>query len=102
MVETLIQRGLSCDHDDSPQTWRLSSHGCLLKLVRQPREFDPRSNRLLAGMYLPLEYLDELLAYDSTLTDRGARRLGCNTIDRYITNGLFVALVRQGWIGTAA
>jgi hypothetical protein len=86
--------------DDSPQTWRLYPRGCLLKLVRQPREFDPRSDRLLSGIYLPLEYLDELLADDSTLTDKGARRLGYDTIDRYLTNGLFVALVRQGWIGT--
>lgn len=43
---------------------------------------------------------DELLADDSTLTDKGARRLGYDTIDRYLTNGLFVDLVRQGWIGT--
>jgi hypothetical protein len=93
-----VDRQLSTD--DSPQTWRLYPHGCLLKLVRQPKEFDPRSDRLLSGIYLPLEYLDKLLADDSTLTDKGARRLGYDTIDRYLTNGLFVALVRQGWIGT--
>jgi len=85
---------------DSPRTWRLHPRGCLLKLVRQPKEFDPRSDRLLPGLYLPLEYLDELLKDDSTLTDKGARRLGYDTIDRYLTNGLFVDLVRQGWIGT--
>ena len=86
--------------DKSPQTWRLHPRGCLLKLVRQPNEFDPHSDRLLPGLYLPLEYLDELLADKSTLTERGSRRLGYDTIDRYITNGLFVDLVRQGWIGT--
>jgi len=86
--------------DKSPQTWRLHPRGCLLKLVRQPNEFDPRSDRLLPGLYLPLEYLDDLLADDCTLTDKGARRLGYGTIDRYLTNSLFVDLVRQGWIGT--
>lgn len=86
--------------DDTAQTWRLHPRGCLLKLVRQPNEFDPGSDRLLQGIYLPLEYLDELLADSCTLTERGARRLGYNTIDRYLTNDLFVSLVRQGWIGT--
>ena len=36
----------------------------------------------------------------TTLTQRGARGSGYDTIDRYITNGLFVDLVRQGSIGT--
>jgi hypothetical protein len=82
------------------KTWRLHPRGCLLKLVRQPVEFDPRSDRLLQGIYLPLEYLDELMADPCTLTERSARRLGYTTIDRYLTNELFVSLVRQGWIGT--
>lgn len=86
--------------DDSATTWRLHPRGCVLKLVRQPKEFDPGSDRLLQGIYLPLQYLDELLADPCTLTDRGARRLGYSTIDRYIANELFVSLVRQGWIGT--
>lgn len=86
--------------NNSAGTWRLHPRGFVIKLVRQPREFDPRSDRLLPGLYLPLEYFDELLADDCTLTKRGARRLGYDTIDRYLTNDLFVALVRQGWIGT--
>ncbi len=88
------------DADDSPSTWRLHPRGFVVKLVRQPKEFDQRSDRLLSGLYLPLAYLDELLADDCTLTKKGARRLGYDTIDRYLTSDLFVALVRQGWIGT--
>lgn len=88
------------DADDTPRTWRLHPRGFVIKLVRQPRGFDPRSDRLLSGLYLPLAYLDELLADGCTLTKKGARRLGYDTIDRYLTSDLFVALVRQGWIGT--
>ncbi|GAA0905313.1 hypothetical protein [Virgisporangium aurantiacum] len=84
----------------SPRTWRLHSNGFVVKLVRQPTAFDPRSDQLLSGIYLPLEYLTELLGDACTLTDRGARRLGYDNIDRYLTTGLFVSLVRQGWIGT--
>ncbi len=84
----------------TPRTWRLHPRGCLLKLVRQPKQFDPRSDQLLQGIYLPLEYLDGLLADPCTQTKGKSRRLGYNTIDRYLTNDLFVSLVRQGWIGT--
>ena len=84
----------------TPPTWRLHPRGCLLKLVRQPKQFDPRSDQLLQGIYLPLEYLDGLLADPCTQTKGKSRRLGYDTIDRYLTNDLFVSLVRQGWIGT--
>lgn len=81
-----------------PATWRLHAKGCYLKLVRDPRGFDPNDTRLLPGIYLPLEYVDEI--WESRERGRGWRRLGYDNIDRYITSDLFVALVRQGWIGT--
>jgi hypothetical protein len=81
----------------APATWRLYPRGCFLKLVRPPEVFDPSSDRLLAGMYLPLLYLDELIAAHP----EGTRpHLGYDTLDRYMTAELFVALVREGWIGT--
>ena len=80
-----------------PATWRLNPRGCFLKLVRPPEFFDPTSDRLLNGIYLPLLYLVELFAAHP----EGTRpHLGYDTIDRYITAELFVALVLQGWIGT--
>ena len=81
----------------NPATWRLYPRGCFLKLVRPPEFFDPTSDRLLSGIYLPLLYLDELFA-----AHEESRRphLGYNTVDRYMTAELFVALVREGWIGT--
>lgn len=84
----------------SPRNWRLHPNGFVIKLVRQPAAFDPRSDQLLSGIYLPLEYLTELLGDPGTITERGARRLGYDNIDRYLTTGMFVSLVRQGWIGT--
>lgn len=80
-----------------PATWRLYPRGCFLKLVRPPEFFDPTSDRLLPGIYLPLLYLDELFAAHEEDTPQ---HLGYDTVDRYMTAELFVALVRQGWIGT--
>jgi hypothetical protein len=84
---------------DHPKTWRLFPKGCFVKLVRPPDRFDPASDRLLRGIYLPVAYLDELLAHGAARGERGGQWLGYN-IDRYLTTGLFVALVREGWIGT--
>jgi hypothetical protein len=80
-----------------PATWRLYPRGCFLKLIRPPEFFDPTSDRLLPGIYLPLLYLDELFAAHEEGTPQ---YLGYDTVDRYMTAELFVALVRQGWIGT--
>jgi hypothetical protein len=80
-----------------PATWRLYPRGCFLKLVRPPEFFDPTSDRLLPGVYLPLLYLDELFAAHPEGTPQ---HLGYDTVDRYMTAELFVALVREGWIGT--
>lgn len=86
---------------EGPSTWRLHPHACYLKLVKPPSSFDPTSDRLLPGIYLPLEYLKELLLDDSTLGPRKGRRLGFESVDRYITTGLFTSLVREGWIGSS-
>jgi hypothetical protein len=86
--------------DKDPATWRLFPKGCFVKLVRPPDTFDPTSDRLLSGIYLPVAYLEELLAHGAALGQRGGQWLGYDTVDRYLTTGLFVALVREGWIGT--
>lgn len=83
-----------------PTNWRLYPKGCFVKLVRPPEYLDPANSRLLSGIYLPVPYLDELLTHGTTLGPRGGKWLGYDTIDRYLTTTLFVALVREGWIGT--
>ncbi len=83
-----------------PATWRLYPRGCFLKLVRPPESFNPTSDRLLPGIYLPVPYLDELLAEAARQNERKRPHLGFDTVDRYMTAELFVSLVREGWIGT--
>ena len=72
----------------------------MVKLVRPSEHADPNSDRLLSGIYLPVPYLDELLAGGATLGPRGGQWLGYDTIDRHLTTTLFVALVREGSTGT--
>lgn len=81
-------------------TWRLNSGACWFKLVTPAKTFDLTSRKLLPGLYLPLEYAEELLADDCTLGPRGGRRFRWDEIDRYVTSGMFTQLVREGWIGS--
>lgn len=83
-----------------PGTWRLNPGACWFKLVTPPDRFDLTSRKLLPGLYLPLEYAEELLADDCTLGPRGGRRFRWDDIDRYVTSGMFTQLVREGWIGS--
>jgi hypothetical protein len=81
-------------------TWRLNWGACWFKLVTPPETFDLASRKLLPGLYLPLEYAEELLEDNCTLGPRGGRRFRWDDIDRYVTSGMFTQLVREGWIGS--
>lgn len=83
-----------------PDTWRLNPGACWFKLVTPPDTFDLTSRKVLPGLYLPLEYAEELLADDCTLGPRNGRRFRWDDIDRYVTSGTFTQLVREGWIGS--
>ena len=79
--------------------WRLSSSPNFLKFVKA-EDFNLYSNTLLEGMYVPDEYLRLAIREDKFQTGpRGGFRIGYRNT-RYFTSNTFIALVRQGWIGT--
>lgn len=83
-----------------PDEWRLTGDSCFLKLVKK-QPMDPYANELIAGLYLPVSYTRLLLQDPATVTQRGGNRLGYDTVQRYLTNTLFLELAREGWIGTS-
>jgi hypothetical protein len=92
--------GQPAQPDVDPRSWRLFPKGCFVKIVRPPDRVDPTSDHLLPGIYMPIPYLDAVLASGEAVGERGGQWLGYDTVDRYVNKDLFVALVRQGWIGT--
>ncbi|WP_156027715.1 hypothetical protein [Candidatus Solirubrobacter pratensis] len=85
-----------------PLSWRLHPSACFLKLCDPPKQ-NTSPEQLLRGMYLPLAYLDVI--EKSKHQGKGPRKgtvLGTDTVTRFLTNGLFVKLVRGGWIGSYA
>jgi hypothetical protein len=83
----------------TPEHWRVGQDWMYVKLART-NVMDPDSSEIIKGLYLPLSYLELLLVDDRVIGPRGGRRLGYDTVDRYITNTLFIDLIKEGWIGS--
>jgi hypothetical protein len=51
-------------------------------------------------MYLPLDYLDKLLATDRLEGPRGGVAIRYDRVGRWMTNGDFELLLRNAWVGS--
>jgi hypothetical protein len=58
------------------------------------------SNRMVSGMYLPLELWRILLEDDCTNGPKGGKLLSFNNTGRYFNNSQFINLAQNGWIGS--
>ena len=83
----------SVDYRLGPRT------SCFVKLVHA-REFDPTADRMMKGMYLPLEFVDLVLADGTATGSRGSATLGYENVSRHLTDTQFTQLRGAGWIGT--
>jgi hypothetical protein len=82
-----------------PDQWRIGSDCAFVKLA-ETRGSDSEAFGMIRGLYLPLSYVRILLDHDSTLGDRGGRRLGYGIVGRYLSNKQFIDLVAHGLMGT--
>ncbi|MUL40946.1 hypothetical protein FZ103_07055 [Streptomonospora sp. PA3] len=83
----------------TPEEWRLGTDSCFVKLAHWP-DGGAAEQRLAPGMYLPVSYLPLLLEDPRLLGEGGGRRLGYDTVPRYLTNSQFIDLVKDGLVGT--
>lgn len=84
----------------APDNYRLGTRtSCFIKLTSTDR-FDPSADRLMRGMYLPIDYVDLLLGDLATFGPRGGQQITERTVRRFINNTLFVKLLGEAWIGT--
>lgn len=77
--------------------WRLTEDAYFIKLVKDDLR-KPAENKVVHGMYLPLSLVD-LLLKDS---EDGRRPKGwtAESVATYLSNGEFLQLAKQGYIGT--
>ncbi|MFI0352863.1 hypothetical protein [Actinomadura sp. 9N407] len=88
----------------SPSDWRMGSDACFLKLAHWPADTATQPvDGLVPGLYLPLSYIQLLLADDRTRGVRSgaqARYLGYQQVERHLVGAQFVELVKHGLAGT--
>lgn len=82
-----------------PDQWRIGPDFSFLKLARDQTP-DKAAFGMIPGIYLPLSYVDILLTDDMTLGPQGGRRLGYDTVARYLSNKQFIELTAHGLVGT--
>ena len=58
------------------------------------------SNRMVSGMYLPLELWNILLEDDCTNGPKGGKQVSFKNAGRYFNNSQFINLAQNGWIGS--
>lgn len=86
---------------DPAATYRLHAKACWIKLCK-PEPFQPLESDLVPGMYLPLDYYEQLVESPMTLGPRGGRVITYDNVGRWISNTLFINLMSGGWIGSSA
>jgi hypothetical protein len=93
-------RGLPVSREPSedPGQYRLHPGTCCLKLCPDG-EFRPRDGELIRGMYLPIDFWDELVAAEAMLGSRRGVAVTFENAERHL-NSLFASLLRDGWIGS--
>jgi hypothetical protein len=84
---------------NSPDQWRIGPDFAFVKLA-QDQAPDRAAFGMVPGQYLPLSYIRILLSDDSTLGERGGRRLGYGIVGRYLSNKQFIDLTAHGLVGT--
>jgi len=88
------------DDDGTIGSFRLHAGYSFLKLCRPVVDLNFSTRELVTGMYLPTDLYDIVTRSDLVKGPRGGVVLGYDTVQRYVSNDLFVLLVRGGWVGS--
>jgi hypothetical protein len=85
-----------------PDEHRLGGNFCFVKFCKPSTSATARTAKgeLSGGMYLPLDYLDKLLATDRLKGPRDGVTIRYDRVGRWMTNGDFEAIVRNAWVGS--
>lgn len=86
---------------NQPSEYRLDANCCFLKLCA-PTTPDAFTSDLANGVYLPLAYWDVLEGAGMARGPRDGRALTNASVGRYLSNSLFIELVKSAWIGSRA
>lgn len=91
------------DDDMSTGNYRLNSGVFYFKLCPS-LSFTPYSAKLSNGMYIPLNYWNQLVCRKDVQSQRSGKehrfQITIPKVERSLSNTLFIELVKHGWIGS--
>jgi hypothetical protein len=93
-----IKKSLIQTHNESIKNYRLNNELFYFKLCPAKIE-NMHSNKMVTGMYIPLELWKLLLSDNSTDGPKGGKHLNFKNC-RYLNNTQFINLTQNGWIGS--
>jgi len=95
-------QSLASKNEDNADTlgYRLNNNCFFFKLC-ESFEFEPMSSELAPGLYLPLDYMEQLLQSPSTDGPLGGKRITYANAARHFSNSLFIDLMKEGLIGSS-
>lgn len=62
--------------------------------------FDPLSTQMSLGMYIPLDFWEEMLDSPDLKGPRGGQIFTFDNVPRYFSNTEFILLLKNGWVGS--
>ncbi len=90
-----------CSDQGDPEDHRLGDNFCFIKLCKPTTRLAAApSGELSAGMYLPLDYFEKLVATGRLSGPRGGVVLRYDNVGRWMSNSSFISLVERAWVGT--
>lgn len=84
---------------NEPNDYRIHNGLCYFKLCEKTA-LNYSSSEMIKGMYIPLDFWDELIKSDSTTGKSGGKLITYDNVGRYFNNTNFIELVKNGWIGS--
>lgn len=93
-----FKNSLNPNSVQSLQSYRLNNELFYFKLCPARME-NYKSDRMVNGMYIPLELWDILMEDKCTDGPKGGKQLSFKNTGRYFSNSQFINLAQNGWIG---
>ena len=95
-----VKDGLRGNWFRAPGDYRLTPEAFFLKIL-DSQVTRKGANHLADGMYFPLSLFEKMLESEEHRGSRGAPVITRANSPMHLSNGLFVQLLKGGWIGTA-
>lgn len=100
-MRIFVKEFINDETSTSTHNYRLNNMPFYFKIC-DFKTFEPLSSDLIKGMYIPLDYWENLIQSEQVKGERGGVVINYDTAQRWLNNSDFINLFQSGWIGTSS